>query len=184
MSLASVRVSFAAARRPRLNCAGGKFTPQRPALSPPRSVRALPALSASRARLHARAALPLAAAHVPQLLSPPLLALTCKATFKLGLICVLVATLTRSGTLPADMPQSLSKLAFNVTIPCMLVTKTAETLARTAGDWTYLMVPVAAMIQVRYTAASVWQLGLSMRTSAAAESEAAAVWGARACGYQ
>ena len=117
-------------------------------------------MSASRARLHARAALPQAAAHAPHLLRPALLALTCKATFKLGLICVLVATLSRSGHLPAETPQSLSKLAFNVTIPCMLVTKTAETLARTAGDWTYLMVPVAAMIQARLPAPPVTTLSL------------------------
>jgi hypothetical protein len=82
------------------------------------------------------------------LLSLPLLGLTCKATFKLGCICALVVWLMKKERLPSETPRVLSKLAFNVTIPCMLITKTAETLARTQGDWRYLMVPLAAAIQV------------------------------------
>ena len=88
------------------------------------------------------------AAAAGPLLSLPLLALTCKATFKLGCICALVVWLVKKDRIPSETPRVLSKLAFNVTIPCMLVTKTAETLARTSGDWRYLMVPVAAMVQV------------------------------------
>ena len=83
-----------------------------------------------------------------QLLSPQLLALSCKATFKLGCIGAFAVWLMQRGRLPADTPSVLSKVAFNICIPCMLLTKTAETLARTAGDWRYLMVPVATVLQV------------------------------------
>ena len=92
-----------------------------------------------------------AAASPAQLLSWPLLGLTCKATLKLGCICAAVTWLIRKERLPAETPSVLSKLAFNVTIPCMLVTKTAETLARTKGDWRYMMVPLAAAVQARST---------------------------------
>jgi hypothetical protein len=80
---------------------------------------------------------------------PPvsLFVLACKATFKLGLLCMGIAHLMRRGILPEMLPQALSKLAFNVTIPCMLVAKTAETLAYSQGDWRCLMVPVAIAIQ-------------------------------------
>jgi hypothetical protein len=86
------------------------------------------------------------------LASPPplsLFALACKATFKLGMLCMAVAHLMRKGILPEALPQVLSKLVFNVTIPCMLVAKTAETLAYNRGDWRCLIVPVAIAIQAR-----------------------------------
>jgi hypothetical protein len=95
-------------------------------------------------RAHQCSAAPAFAAN----LSFPLLSLTSQATFKLGLICSIMVYVVRQGRLPPETPSVLSKLAFNVTIPCMLVTKTAETLARTQGDWKYLMIPVAICVQV------------------------------------
>ena len=81
-------------------------------------------------------------------ISQDMFILTCKATFKLGLACSAIMLLMKSGRLPAATPQVLSRVAFNVTIPCTLLVKSAETLATSQGDARYLMVSVTAMLQV------------------------------------
>eukprot|EP00892_Ulva_mutabilis_P006156 jgi/Ulvmu1/3912/UM018_0135.1 len=85
---------------------------------------------------------------VASIISKDMFILTCKATFKLGLACSAVLFLMKSGRLPAATPQILSKVAFNVTIPCALLVKSAETLAMSQGDPRYLMVSVTATLQV------------------------------------
>lgn len=88
---------------------------------------------------------------VASLVSKDMFILTCKATFKLGLACSAVMLLMKSGRLPAATPQVLSRVAFNVTIPCTLLIKSAETLASSQGDPRYLMVSATAIMQVRPT---------------------------------
>lgn len=83
------------------------------------------------------------------IISKDMFILTCKAMFKLGLACSAIVLLMKSGRLPAATPSVLSKVAFNVTIPCTLLVKSAETLATSQGDTRYLMVSVTAMLQVR-----------------------------------
>lgn len=86
---------------------------------------------------------------VASLISKDMFILTCKATFKLGLACSAIMLLMKSGRLPAATPQVLSRVAFNVTIPCTLLIKSAETLASSQGDPRYLMVSATAIMQVR-----------------------------------
>ena len=71
----------------------------------------------------------------------------CKGTFKLGLICSAVMALMQSGVIPPDTPRVLSAVAFNLTIPCMLFTNVAQTLA-SSTDPALLMVPLAAACQI------------------------------------
>ncbi|GMH35255.1 hypothetical protein BSKO_03123 [Bryopsis sp. KO-2023] len=70
-----------------------------------------------------------------------------KASIKLGLICLAVGWLLKKQLLPEDTAPVLSKVAFNLCIPCMLFTKIAETLAVTQNVM-LLWIPLAAGIQV------------------------------------
>lgn len=97
---------------------------------------------------------------LPSMISQDMFLLTCKTTFKLGLACSAIMLLMKSGRLPESTPQVLSRVAFNVTIPCTLLIKSAETLATSQGDPRYLMVAVTAILQV-------WLIAAILTSSAA-----------------
>lgn len=71
-----------------------------------------------------------------------------KASLKLMLLCGAVAALQARGSLPAETSRVLSQVAFNLTIPCMLATTTARTLASTTDPAQLVAVPLVALFHV------------------------------------
>ena len=80
-------------------------------------------------------------------LSSGVLQATVGATLKLFLVCGIVGALLHSGRLSDDTAPVLSKVAFNVMLPCMLFTKVATTLANSTQR-SLLAVPLIALLQV------------------------------------
>jgi hypothetical protein len=104
----------------------------------PHAVAALPALPAALQQI------PQPAAHFATLLDATVFATTCQAVFKVILMCVMLMRFVRMGLIPKEAPVVLSKLAFNVTIPCMLLTSVGKTLSQADAIGAYLVVPLAA----------------------------------------
>jgi predicted permease len=71
-----------------------------------------------------------------------------KASLKLMLLCGAVAALQARGSLPAETSRVLSQVAFNLTIPCMLATTTARTLAAARDPAQLVAVPAVAVFHV------------------------------------
>ena len=79
----------------------------------------------------------------------PLVAAACAAaTFKIVLLCVVVARLIETDRLPRETPVVLSKLAFNVCLPTYMCTKVAATLNTTPLTFGVGVLPVCAVAQV------------------------------------
>lgn len=79
----------------------------------------------------------------------PLVAAACAAaTFKIVLLCVVVARLIETERLPRETPVVLSKLAFNVCLPTYMCTKVAATLNTTPLTFGVGVLPVCAVAQV------------------------------------
>ena len=79
----------------------------------------------------------------------PLVAAACAAaTFKIMLLCAIVARLVESGRLPRETPVVLSKLAFNVCLPTYMCTRVAATLHATPLTLGIAVLPVCAVAQV------------------------------------
>ena len=79
----------------------------------------------------------------------PLVAAACAAaTFKIVLLCVVVARLIEADRLPRETPVVLSKLAFNVCLPTYMCTRVAATLNTTPLTLGVGVLPVCAVAQV------------------------------------
>ena len=79
----------------------------------------------------------------------PLVAAACAAaTFKIMLLCVVVARLIEADRLPRETPVVLSKLAFNVCLPTYMCTRVAATLNTTPLTLGVAVLPVCAVAQV------------------------------------
>ena len=79
----------------------------------------------------------------------PLVAAACAAaTFKIVLLCVVVARLIEADRLPRETPVVLSKLAFNVCLPTYMCTRVAATLNTTPLTLGVAVLPVCAVAQV------------------------------------
>ena len=79
----------------------------------------------------------------------PLVAAACAAaTFKIVLLCVVVARLIEADRLPRETPVVLSKLAFNVCLPTYMCTRVAATLNTTPLTFGVGVLPVCAVAQV------------------------------------
>ena len=79
----------------------------------------------------------------------PLVAAACAAaTFKIVLLCVVVARLIETDRLPKETPIVLSKLAFNVCLPTYMCTRVAATLNATPLTLGLAILPVCAVAQV------------------------------------
>ncbi|GMH43819.1 hypothetical protein BSKO_11753 [Bryopsis sp. KO-2023] len=81
------------------------------------------------------------------IISRGILAASLKASIKLGLICLVLGWLYKRKMLPEETAPVLSKVAFNLCIPCMLFTRIAETLAVTQNV-ALLWIPLASGIQI------------------------------------
>ncbi|CAL8465949.1 g5485 [Coccomyxa elongata] len=75
------------------------------------------------------------------------LAATTAASFNIFMLCGFVGWLLHTGRIPNETAPVLSKVAFNVFIPCMLFSKVASTLA-TQPDLSLLAIPLVAVLQV------------------------------------
>ena len=71
----------------------------------------------------------------------------CSTTFKLVLLCGVISRLMKIQMLPRDTPVILSKVAFNVLLPCLLCSKVAVTLIK-LGDPSMLGVPILGFLQI------------------------------------
>ena len=71
----------------------------------------------------------------------------CSTTFKLVLLCGVISRLMKIQMLPKDTPVILSKVAFNVLLPCLLCSKVAVTLIQ-LGDPSMLGVPILGFLQI------------------------------------
>lgn len=69
------------------------------------------------------------------------------ASWQLLLVCLAVGWLLDRGTLPPETASVLSKVSFNLLIPCMLFTKVASTLAASQAC-TLFAIPLAATLQI------------------------------------
>ena len=79
----------------------------------------------------------------------PLVAAACAAaTFKIVLLCAVVARLIETRRLPKETPVVLSKLAFNVCLPTYMCTRVAATLNSTPLTLGLAVLPVCAVAQV------------------------------------
>lgn len=76
-----------------------------------------------------------------------ILGATASAVFKIVILCIAVVWMMQKSKLPPSTPQVLSQVAFQLTIPCMLFSKTVAILS-TSSDFTIFMVPVAAALQI------------------------------------
>jgi len=88
-----------------------------------------------------------AAAAVQGWLQSGVLGAAAAASWKLLLVCLAVGWLLSRGHLPADTATVLSKVSFNLLIPCMLFTKVASTLVSTS-QWMLFSIPLAAALQI------------------------------------
>jgi len=71
----------------------------------------------------------------------------CSTTYKLVLLCAVISRLMKIQMLPKDTPVILSKVAFNVLLPCLLCSKVAVTLIK-LGDPSMLGVPIVGILQI------------------------------------
>ncbi|QDZ19859.1 hypothetical protein HOP50_03g23760 [Chloropicon primus] len=71
----------------------------------------------------------------------------CSTTFKLVLLCGVISKLMKIQMLPSQTPVILSKVAFNVLLPCLLCSKVAVTLIK-LGDPSMLGVPIVGFLQI------------------------------------
>ena len=73
-------------------------------------------------------------AHLGVGFNPGVAAACTTATFKIVALCFIIGNLMRTNTLPRETPVVLSKLAFNVLLPCYMCTRVAATLELDAPD--------------------------------------------------
>ena len=78
---------------------------------------------------------------------PGALSSACSTTFKLVLLCGVISRLMKIQMLPKDTPVILSKVAFNVLLPCLLCSKVAITLIK-LGDPAMLGIPILGFLQI------------------------------------
>merc|ERR1711937_196800 len=78
---------------------------------------------------------------------PGALSSACSTTFKLVLLCGVISRLMKIQMLPKDTPVILSKVAFNVLLPCLLCSKVAITLIK-LGDPAMLGIPILGLLQI------------------------------------
>jgi len=76
-----------------------------------------------------------------------ILAATTSASFKLFLLIVSISWMMASGRLPENTATVMSKVGFNLMIPCMLMSKVAGTLAADAS-LSLVGIPLIALMQV------------------------------------
>ena len=70
------------------------------------------------------------------------------AIFKICVLCVVVSKLILKKRLPLETPVVVSKLAFNVLLPCYLCTRVAGTLTKTPLNQSLMVLPFGALSQV------------------------------------
>ena len=70
------------------------------------------------------------------------------AIFKICVLCVVVSKLILKKRLPLETPVVVSKLAFNVLLPCYLCTRVAGALTKTPLNQSLMVLPFGALSQV------------------------------------
>ena len=87
-------------------------------------------------------------AHLGVGFNPGVAAACTTATFKIVALCFIIGNLMRTNTLPRETPVVLSKLAFNVLLPCYMCTRVAATLNSTPLTLSLAALPVSAALFV------------------------------------
>ena len=87
-------------------------------------------------------------AHLGVGFNPGVAAACTTATFKIVSLCFIIGNLMRTNTLPRETPVVLSKLAFNVLLPCYMCTRVAATLNSTPLTLSLAALPVSAALFV------------------------------------
>jgi hypothetical protein len=87
-------------------------------------------------------------AHLGVGFNPGVAAACTTATFKIVALCFIIGNLMRTNTLPRETPVVLSKLAFNVLLPCYMCTRVAATLNTTPLTLSLAALPVSAALFV------------------------------------
>jgi len=70
------------------------------------------------------------------------------AIFKICVLCVIVSQMILKKRLPLETPMVVSKLAFNILLPCYLCTRVAGTLTKTPLNQSLMVLPFGALTQV------------------------------------
>ena len=144
------RCCVAARSRPELP--GRRTSPVASVGSGVQSVSSTPPRAAPSCPLRARTVAPrrrVGAPSPPQALSldPGALSSACTTTYKLVLLCAVVSKLLKVNMLPKETPVVLSKVAFNLLLPCMLCSKVAVTLGE-VQSLAMLSIPIVGLMQI------------------------------------